>query len=422
MLSAMKAEVVVVGGGAIGVCCAYELARRGVGVTLLEHGEELGSGASSGNAGLLCPSHSDPIASPASVRNGLRWMLKADSPFYLRPRPAVAPWLARFVKASTAARAAAGTRIIRELSLVSLELHAELAAQGLQTGFERRGILNVYETEARFASARAHADDSGLSARVLDADETRKLEPAVGSNIAGGVYFPDEAHCDPLAFVYAIGRAAREAGATIETRVEVRGLRRSNGGLALDTSHGELHAATVVLAAGAWSSRLAAPLGVFLPQEGGKGYHVDLEPAAGDPRIPTGMDEAHVIATPLPGRLRLSGTLELSGLDMSISRTRVDAIRRAAARVFSIDDERPELDVWAGLRPCTPDGLPVIGRPYGVEPLVLATGHARKGLSLSPITGRLVAELIVGEQPSLDLAPLSPDRFRPLLPSLRPFA
>ena len=176
---------------------------------------------------------------------------------------------------------------------------------------------------------------------------------------------------------------------------------------------------TVVLAAGAWSSRLAAPLGVFLPQEGGKGYHIDLEPASSDPRIPTGMDEAHVIATPLPGRLRLSGTLELVGLDTSISRTRVDAIRRAAARVFAIDDERPELDVWAGLRPCTPDGLPVIGRPYGVEPLVLATGHARKGLSLSPITGRLVAELIAGEQPSFDLAPLSPDRFRPLLPSLR---
>src|SRR5581483_10683244 len=134
-----------------------------------------------------------------------------------------------------------------------------------------------------------------------------------------------------------------------------------------------------------------------------------------DPEIPTGMDEAHVIATPLPGRLRLSGTLELAGLDTSISPTRIEAIRRAAARVFGIDDERQVVETWAGLRPCTPDGLPVIGRPYGVEPLVLATGHARKGLSLSPVTGKLVAELVAGEQPSVDLAPLSPDRFRPLL-------
>jgi D-amino-acid dehydrogenase len=411
----MDADVVVVGGGAIGVCCAHELVLRGREVTLLESGEELASGASSGNAGLLCPSHSAPIANPASVRNGLRWMLSPDSPFYLRPRPSLAPWLARFVKASTAARAAEGTRIIRELSLASLELHAELAEQGLQTGFERRGILNVYETEAAFALAQQHADRTGLTASVLDRDETRELEPAVGERVAGSVYFPDEAHCDPLAFVYAVARAAREAGATIETDAAVHRLRRSNSGIKVEWNRGAIKAGTVVLAAGAWSSQLAAPLGVFLPQEGGKGYHLDLPRAPGDPKIPISFDEAHVIATPLPDRLRLSGTLELAGLDASISRVRVDAIRRAAARVLAIDDERPELEVWAGLRPCTPDGLPVIGRPFGVEPLVLATGHARKGLSLSPITGRLVAELIAGEQPSLDLAPLSPDRFRPFL-------
>ena len=411
----MSDDVVIVGGGAIGVCCAYELARRGVEVTLLERGEELASGASSGNAGLLCPSHSAPIANPASVRNGLRWMFDPSSPFFLRPRPGVAPWLARFVRASTAPRAARGTQLIRALSLASLDLHAELAAAGLQTGFERRGILNVYETPAAFADAEAHAHGTGLPARVLGPQETRELEPALGPHVAGGVYFPDEAHCDPLAFVFAVARAAREAGATIETAVRVERLRRSNGGIALETSGGPFRAGTVVLAAGAWTTKLAAPLGVFLPQEGGKGYHLDLAAAPTDPQIPVSMDEAHVIATPLPGRLRLSGTLELAGLDTSISRVRVDAIRAAAARVFAIDREREEVDVWAGLRPCTPDGLPVIGRPLGVEPLVLATGHARKGLSLSPITGRLVAELITGEAPSLDLRPFSPDRFRPVL-------
>jgi D-amino-acid dehydrogenase len=411
-------KVVVVGGGAIGACVAFELARRGLDVTLVERGEELASGASSGNAGLLCPSHSAPIANPASVKNGLRWMTKPDSPFYLRPRPAVAPWIARFVKASTAQRAARGTKIIRELSIASLALHAELANDGLNTGFTRRGILNVYETEAGFAAARSHADATGLASEVLGRDETRSLEPALNERIAGGVYFPDEAHCDPLAFVYAVGRAAREAGATIRTDTAVHALRRANGGIAVETEHETLRAATVVLAAGAWTSALAAQLGVYLPQEGGKGYHLDVESAPGDPKIPISMDEAHVIATPLPDRLRLSGTLELAGLDTSISRPRVDAIRAAAERVLSLD-EREEIETWAGLRPCTPDGLPVIGRPLGVEPLVLATGHARKGLSLAPITGRLVAELVTGERPSLALAPLSPDRFRPLLPSMR---
>src|SRR5262245_9367007 len=278
----MDGDVVGVGGGAIGACCAYELAQRGLGVTLLERGEELASGASSGNAGLLCPSHSAPIANPASVRNGLRWMLSPDSPFYLRPRPAVAPWLARFVKASTTGRAAEGTRIIRELSLASLDLHAELAEAGLQTGFERRGILNIYETAAAFTLAQGHAESIGMNTRVMGPEEARLLEPAVGDRVAGAVYFPDEAHCDPLTFVYAVARAARDAGATVQTHIPVHRLRRANGGIALETGHGTFRAGTVVLAAGAWSTALAAPLGVFLPQEGGKGYHLDLAAAPDD--------------------------------------------------------------------------------------------------------------------------------------------
>jgi D-amino-acid dehydrogenase len=122
------------------------------------------------------------------------------------------------------------------------------------------------------------------------------------------------------------------------------------------------------------------------------------------------------IATPLDGRLRLAGTLELAGLDLSIRPVRVEAIRRAAARVLGNQAGRRVLDVWSGLRPCTPDGLPVIGSPAGVPGLVLATGHAMKGLSLAPVTARLVAELVAGAPPSRDLSPFSPDRFRPLLP------
>src|SRR6478736_6737601 len=138
-----RPDVVIVGGGAIGVCCALELARRGASVTLLERGPSLASGCSAGNAGLVCPSHSIPISNPASLRNGLRWMWKRDSPFYLRPRPAVLPWLVRFARA--ASRSAAGTEVIRSLSLASLELHAKLGAE-LDTSFERTGTLNVYAT------------------------------------------------------------------------------------------------------------------------------------------------------------------------------------------------------------------------------------------------------------------------------------
>lgn len=416
MLVSMQADAVIVGGGAVGAATALELARRGARVTLLERGPELASGCSAGNAGLICPSHSMPLANPTSLRNGLRWMLRRDSPFFLKPRPAALPWLARFALAARAGRAEAGARLIRSLSVRSLELHAELADR-LDTGFQRRGVLNVYATEDTFAAGVREAERSGLPFRALDRGDALELEPALApSATAGAVYYPQEAHCDPLRFVQAVGQAAAEAGADIRTGVEARRLRRLDGRVAVETREGELRPRAVVLAAGAWSRPLAAQVGVFCPLEGGKGYHLDLEAASGDPAIPCWLQESWAIATPLPGRLRLAGTLELAGLDLSIDRLRVEAIRRGAARGLRGIDGRRVTEVWAGLRPCAPDGLPVIGSPEGLPGLVLATGHAMKGLSLAPITALLVAALLAGDDPGLDLAPFSPDRFRPLLP------
>jgi D-amino-acid dehydrogenase len=407
-------DVVVVGGGAIGACSALELARRGATVALLERGPSLASGCSAGNAGLICPSHSTPIANPTSLRNGLRWMLRRDSPFRLAPRPAALPWLTRFASAARASRAEAGARAIRALSVESLELHAALAAEGLDTGFERRGVLNVYATPDALAAGVGEASRSGLRAELLDRDALAKLEPALAP-AAGGVYYPDEAHCDPLRFVRAVGAAATAAGATVRTGVEVLALRPGRVGITVETSDGIHNPALVVLAAGAWSGRLARTAGVFLPLEGGKGYHVDVEPADGDVQIPSWIGESWVIATPLRDRLRLSGTLELAGLDTSIGRARVEAIHAGANRGLRQLAGRRVLEVWAGLRPCTPDGLPVVGSPAGTRGLVIAAGHAMKGISLAPVTGRLVADIVAGVEPRHDPAPFSPDRFRPVL-------
>jgi D-amino-acid dehydrogenase len=384
---AARTDVAIVGGGAIGVCCALELARRGARVTLFERGSSLASGCSAGNAGLICPSHSTPISNPVSLRNGLRWMWKRDSPFYLRPRPAVLPWLVRFARA--ARRWEEGARVIRELSVESLELHAQLGAE-LGTSFERTGTLNAYASPEGLEGGAREAARSGLPHEVLDADASRALEPALAGPLVGAVHYPDEGRVDPMAFVEAIGRAAAEAGAEIRTDAELR-------------SVDELRVETVVVAAGAWSRNL-----VELPLEGGKGYHADYERSGEDPQIPAWVQETWTIATPLPDRLRLSGTLELAGLDLSISQSRVDAIRRGGERWFRGLAGRRVLDTWAGLRPCLPDGLPAIGR---LGRVVVATGHAMKGVSLAPITGRLVAELVAGESTSYDLQPLDPARF-----------
>jgi D-amino-acid dehydrogenase len=393
----VEPEVVVVGGGAIGVSAAYELARRGVRVTLLERGA-LGDGCSSGNAGLVCPSHSRPLATPAALAEGLRGLLHSDSALSIRPRRATLAWLARFAAACRAGGVERATDAIRSLSVASLELHAELAALG--TGFERRGTLSVYETEARFAAGRVEAERSGLTSRVLTPHEARELEPALTGALAGAIFFPDEAHVDPLRYVRALGEAAAKAGADVQTGVDVQSLEP------FKTSNGRLRPKTVVLAAGAWTGTL-----VRLPVTGGEGYHVDVESADGDPHVPLLLQEARSALTPLDGRLRLAGLLEVAGLDGRPNPTRIEAMRHAAARVLGRDGRTP-IDVWTGLRPCTPDGLPVIGRPAARPDLVVATGHAMKGLSLAPLTGRLVAELVTGEPRSHDLTPFSPDRFR----------
>jgi D-amino-acid dehydrogenase len=403
-------DVVVVGAGAIGAATAYELARRGAAVTLLER-SSVASGCSYGNAGLISPSHTEALANPAALRAGVAWLARRDSPFHVRPRPSLLPWLARFGAASLPRRSAAATATLRALTSVSLDAHEALARSGLPTSFARRGILSVYESEPAFASARArHA----AGARVLDADGARALEPALGPDIAGAILHPHEAHCDPGEFTAALVDGARGLGADVRTGVETLGLRRSNGRVVeLHTSAGVLRPRAIVLAAGAWTKALAAQAGVRVPLEGGKGYHLEMAAAdARQPGLPMFLEEARVTATPLAGRLRLTGTLELSGLDLRVDPVRLEAIGRAARRVLRLPSSARPARVWRGLRPCAPDGLPIVGAPDGIANLYLATGHAMLGIALAPVTGEIVADLVTGASPRHDIERFAPSRFR----------
>jgi D-amino-acid dehydrogenase len=413
-----QADVIVVGGGAVGSACALELAHRGARITMLEASEELGAGCSAGNAGLLCPSQSFPLATRAALRQGLHSSLTADGPFAMRLRPSLVPWLARFVAACTPERERAATRVIRSLAVASLALHERLRDEaGART--ERLGTLNVYETESLLAEGRREAAEhgaAGLRFETLTRREAAELEPALVGPLAGAIFYPEELSGDPLEFVRVVGRAAEQLGVEIRTRTEVLSLHAERGRISrVETTAGSMAAETIVLAAGAWTPRLAHGLSLSIPVEGGKGYHVDYETADGDPRIPILLKEAHVVATPLPGRLRLAGKLELVGLDLSVDRRRIAAIERSARRHLRGLEGRSLLDVWRGLRPCAPDGLPMVGRTARYDNLVLATGHAMLGFTLAPITGRLVAQIVGGEEPEHDLALLDPDRFHGFL-------
>jgi D-amino-acid dehydrogenase len=408
-------DVAVVGGGVIGASVAAELAAGGASVVVLERGSHLAAGCSWGNAGVVGPSHVVPLAGPEAILDGLRWLGRRGSPFALHPRPAVAPWLARFLAASTPARVAEAARVLRRMALRSAERPADLVGRGLQTGYRRAGLLNVYDAQRAFAAATAEAArdrDDGIRAEVLDAEALRGRFAHVVGTHAGAVLYPDDAHCDPGAFVRAIGDEAVAAGAEVRTEVEVLGLRRlGHGDLSLWTTAGELRAGQVVLAAGAWSPRLARDAGARLPVQGGKGYHVEFAPQDGDPEVPTWFQASRVVATPMPGRVRVAGTLELAGVDMRVDRRRVDALVHAARTGLRGFGQRTPRNVWRGLRPCSPDGLPIIGRVPGRERLVLATGHGMWGLQLGPLTGRLVADVVLHQTPSMDLRPLRPERF-----------
>lgn len=410
------ADVVVVGAGAVGVSIAYELARRGVSVAVLERGADVAWGCSAGNAGIVGPSHVLPLAGPDALRDGLRWLRRPDSPFAIRPRPGVVPWLTRFAVASVPRNVDRTHRVLRPLALQSAQMHADLAAAGLETGYRRNGLLNVYAGERAWADALRAAEEDradGLRVRAFDADAVADHWPQLTGRPAGALLYEDDAHCDPAAYVRAVADAARAHGAKIVTGVEVLALRHGPGGVrSLTTTAGEVRAGQVVLAAGVWSPELMAGVPLRLPIEGGKGYHVELEGAAGDPELPIWLQEDRVVVTPLDRRLRVAGTLELAGVDERIDERRLHAVLGAAREGLAGVDGRRVKHVWRGLRPCTPDGLPAIGRVPGAANLVVAAGHGMWGLQLAPVTGRLVAGIVTGEQAGETvLAALRPDRF-----------
>ena len=396
-------DVVVIGGGIVGACCALELARDGARVTVLERGSGWGEGCSWGNAGLLVPSHARPIAAPENLRSGLRWMLRRDSPFGLRPRPSLAPWLLRYARASTADRAAAGEALQRTLSVEGLQRFEQL---GLDAGFRRTGCLTVYtgpDAERRAAAEAAGETGRELGARLLAAAD----EPALSTAVKAAVLFPDEGRCNPMRLSRAVGAAALEHGVQLRTHTDALEIRVGSG-ITVRTRSRDLRPGHVVVAAGAWSGRLAAALGVTVPLVAGKGYAVDWDTNVSPLRIPLYLHDERCVANPMGDRLRVTGGLVLGGLQQRGDPRRVAGIHQAAATVLNVAGGGRS---WSGLRPCTPDGLPVIGAHPRAERVLFATGHGMLGVTLGPLTGRLVADLANGKADHPALEALSPARF-----------
>ncbi len=410
--------MLVVGGGVVGVCVAYYLARAGRRVCLVERGEVC-SGCSHGNAGLLVPSHSVPLAAPGVVAKSLKWMFNPASPFYIKPRldRELLSWLWRFNRACNRRQVQRAMPLIRDLSMESLRLYDELAADGTEFGLEHKGVLMLYKTEAglreQVADGKAMGE-FGIEARELSLSEISELSPNLSVDALGGVYYPQDGHVTPMQLVPEIARRAREMGVEVHTHTEVLAFERSGARISrVVTTRGDFTPEEVVLTAGSWSGVLARELGLRLPIQGGKGYSITFKRPLEAPSLPIVCGEAKIGVTPMIDALRFAGTLELAGLDLTISRQRVAAVLSGVP--LYLPDLKPEemelVEIWRGLRPCTPDGLPFLGRARHIDNLTVAAGHAMIGVSLGPVTGKLVAEVVSGEKPSIDLDLLKVDRY-----------
>lgn len=419
----MARRVLVVGAGIIGLSAAWHALKRGFSVTILERNSPYHEGCSFGNAGMIVPSHFIPLAAPGVVWQGLKWMWNPESPFYIRPRLSwdLLAWGYRFWRASSANRVDAAAPVLRDLHMASRSIYARWAGEpggaGDNFGLETRGLLMLCQTsrgldeECRFAE---RANSLGVPARILDAAAARAMEPGVSMDIEGAVHFPQDCHLDPGRLMKWLLRSCLLMGADVRHGPDVTGFIREGDRIkGVATALGPIEADEFVLAAGSWSSGVARSLDLGLPMQPGKGYSVTLQAPRKVPRLCSILNEARVAVTPMGGRLRVGGTMELSGLNEEIAPARLRGIMRSFCRYYTDfkESDFEGLVPWQGLRPCTPDGLPYVGRSRKNPNLVIATGHAMMGLSLGPVTGKLVGELLDNTPTSMDITLLDPERY-----------
>lgn len=413
----MDREVIVIGGGVIGLACANALLRAGRAVRVLER-EVVGAGASHGNCGLVTPSHALPLTRPGMVRKALKWMRREDSPIYVQPRFDLEffSWGLRFAGNCRPGGLANAIRGRAALLESSRDLYVEwIERDGLACEWEARGLIEVFATEERAAAEEeSHRilAEYGVRTEPLTRDELLAREPALRPEMAAGAVYPRDAQLRPGLLVSELARVVRAKGGVIEEGREVVGLEREGRRVShVRTTDGGRAASAVVLAAGAWSPTLARAFGVRLPIQAGKGYSITSARPDPCPTNPLLLAEANMAVTPWPSGLRLGGTMEFSGRNTTIRRARIDALRTGAARFLRTPLGEGPIDEWVGWRPMTPDELPILGPSPRDENVVLATGHGMMGVSMAPATAEVVAQLVTSGRSEVDLAPYAVDRF-----------
>jgi D-amino-acid dehydrogenase len=420
----MRERVLVVGGGVAGLCCAYYLRRAGAEVTVVES-NRIGSGASFANGGWLCPAQAGPLPEPGLTLYGMRALLARDSALYFKPSylSTLAPWLLRFRSYCNPADHEHGTAAIGQLGRGVFELVEEMRADGIEFELHKQGMVYAAQREQDARSELRKLEPMRrlgyqLPDEILTGAALHELEPALSEKVTAGFLVSEHWHVRCDTFTAGLAAALRRGGVEILEGAEVVELETSGPRVSrVRTAAGDLEAEAVVLAAGSWTTALAASIGVPIPMEPGKGYSFSVQPSV-MPSHAVLLVDVHVGCTPFDDRLRIGGTMEFSGVNNRLDRARIDNIVAGARESFVPWSTPAIADEWAGMRPITADGLPIVDRSEQYENVYVATGGSMQGVTLAPTMGRGLTELIeTGVRPAL-LEPFRIDRF-PRLPVAR---
>jgi len=414
----MKATII--GGGIIGLSSAYYLSESGWEVTVLDK-DDFQNNCSYGNAGYVCPSHFIPLATPGIVKQGLKWMLDATSPFYVQPRldRALFDWGWKFFRSATPQKVEAAAIPLRDIAIISQKEYEKWTTiPGFDFSYEHKGLLEIFQTSA----GREHAIHTvekgkqlGLDVDLLDENQLRQLEPQTTINGQGAILFRCDAHLYPNKLMAGLLALLKDKGVQLLSNQKVTGFEKSAGKIAkVVTEKTAIPTDAVIIATGSWSRETAALLDTKIPLVAGRGYSITLENSPYKLNHPAILLEGRTAVTPMDGnKIRFGGTMEITSTNTPPRMNRVEGILRAVKRFLpDFDIPMPEASaIWWGYRPCSADGLPYIGRTNRFKNVVIASGHSMLGLSLSAGTGKLVGE-IVNEKPlSMDISPFSVERF-----------
>ena len=413
-----KHDVLIIGGGPVGLSCAYYLLKPGRKVTLLD-AKEIGKGSGSGNAGHIVPSHIIPLAAPGVVTSALKWMLDpAHSPFGMKVSldPNYISWLLKFVFACNESNVQRSIKPLNDLGQLSAKNFAQIVAEEkFNCSYQEKGLLFLYKTEKAFHDGQHEGEfmqKHGIPVSVYDKAKIHEVEPAALDDVIGGVHFTGDAHLNPAVFLKLLSERVRAMGAEMLENTPVTGFESANGKISkIKTSAGDFEAEQIILAAGALSPSVARDLKLNIPIQPARGYSMTMSATKQMPSHALILGERRIAVSPMADVLRFTGRLEVGNYSMEPNPVWIQRIENSVREYLRLDEKLVVKETWAGLRPTTPDGMPIIGRSTTHSNLILATGHAMLGLSLGPGTGQVVAELLNGQQPALSLSPMRLERF-----------